>query len=257
MTKISITELEEKHLTPYYQENGITIYHGDCREVLPSLSPVDVVIADPPYGQTSLKWDRRVADWVPLLPSQVLWCFGSLRLFLEEREMFDGWKMAQDLIWQKHNGSSFHADRFRRVHEQIVQFYRGKWADIYKSPVRTLDATARAIRTKGRPTHMGHIDRTPYVSLDGGPRLQRSVIAAKSCHGVAQHPTQKPLEIIHPLIEYSCPPDGTILDPFIGSGSVLVAALALKRRAVGIEAQERYCEVAAERLRQAARTPSV
>ena len=169
---------------------------------------------------------------------------------MKERDLFAKWKLAQDIVWKKHNGSGFHADRFRRVHEHIVQFYKGEWATIYKEPVTTPDATPRTVRAKKRPPHLGYIERTPYVSVDGGPRLQRSVIEARSCHHYAEHPTQKPTEIIAPLILYSCPPDGIVFDPFMGAGSTLVAAKELNRKSIGIEIQERYCEVAANRLRK-------
>lgn len=179
-----------------------------------------------------------------------MWVFGSLRFFLEGRSEFEEWTLAQDIIWEKHNGSSFHADRFKRVHEHAVQFYRGEWSAVYKAPVTTPDATARAVRRKQRPPHTGHIEAGSYVSHDGGPRLMRSVIAVRSCHGEAEHPTQKPVGIIDPLLRYSCRPGGIVLDPFMGSGSTLVAAKSLGLRAVGIEINERYCEIAAKRLSQ-------
>lgn len=236
-------------MRPYYEENGITIYHEDCREILPGQA-VDVVVTDPPYGETSLEWDRRVTGWANLLPTRSLWCFGSLRFFMEERDLFADWTFAQDVVWRKHNGSSFHADRFRRIHEHVVQFYLGDWATIFKSVVTTPDATAKTVRRKCRPTHMGHIEQGRYASSDGGPRLQRSVIDVASCHGYAEHPTQKPLGIIAPLIEYSCPVGGVVLDPFCGAGSTLRAAKDLGRKAIGIEIEEKYCEIAANRLRQ-------
>lgn len=69
-------------------------------------------------------------------------------------------------------------------------------------------------------------------------------------HGKAQHPTEKPEGILLPVIEYSCPPDGLMLVPFAGSGAEMLAAKKLGRRVVGIEINERYCEIAANRLRQ-------
>ncbi len=234
--------------TPYYDEGGITIYHGDCREMLPALDPVDVCITDPPYGVTVLPWDQPVVGWAALVRASSLWCFGSLRFFLNTT--FDGWTYAQELIWEKHNGSNVHADRFRRVHEFIVQFYRGDWSALYKKPVVTMTAVRRTVRTKTRPTHFGHINSTPYASNDCGPLMMRSVLFARSCHGYADHPTQKPLEVISPLLEYSCPPLGIVLDPFMGSGSTLVAAKQGGRRAIGIEREERYCELAVSRLAQ-------
>lgn len=236
-------------MTPYYDEDGIVIYHGDCREVLPVLD-ADLAIVDPPYGETSLEWDYRADGWVSLLRVPTFWCFGSFRFFLETAGLFDGWRFAQDVVWEKHNGSIFHADRFRRVHEMVAQFYRREWAEIYKRPQFTMDATARALRRKRRPAHSGHIEESAYVSEDGGPRLMRSVLRVRSCHGEASHPTQKPVGIVQPLLEYSCPPNGRVLSPFMGSGTDLVVAKALGRRAIGIEIEEKYCEIAAKRLSQ-------
>lgn len=242
-------------MTPYYENSGITIYHGDCRGVAHVVPLADCIVADPPYGDTSLDWDKRVSDWAVAMSRRLkssgsMWVFGSLRYFMESGDVFKEWTLAQDVIWEKHNGSSFHADRFKRVHEHIVQFYRGDWASVYKSPVTTSDATARTVRRKQRPPHTGHIEAGSYVSEDGGPRLMRSVIPVRSCHGEAQHPTQKPIGIIDPILRYSCPSGGIILDPFMGVGSSLVAAKALGLRAVGIEINEQYCEVAAKRLSQ-------
>lgn len=243
-------------MRPYYEDALVQIFHGDCRDVLPTLGAgVDLVLTDPPYGDTSLSWDRRVGEWQSCIPvdTSQLWCFGSLRFMLAERDGFarGDWTLAQEIVWEKHNGSGFHADRFRRVHELAVHFYRGDWASKYKCPLTTPDATKRTVRRKGRPAHTGHIDQaTAYVSEDGGPRLMCSVLRVRSEHGRAQHPTQKPLGILTPLILFSCPPDGMVLDPFMGSGSTLVAAKSLGRRAVGIETEEKYAEIAAERCRQ-------
>jgi site-specific DNA-methyltransferase (adenine-specific) len=233
---------------PYYEADGVVIYHGDCREIAPRHS-AHVVIADPPYGVTNLSWDRVVPGWADAIRSDSLWVFGSLAFFLAAP--VTGWTYAQEIVWEKHNGSGLHADRFRRVHELAVQFYRGAWADVYKAPVYTMDATARTVRSKRKPAHWGAVKGSrAYESHDGGPRLQRSVIHARSEHHRAHHPTQKPVAIVDPLVRYSCPPDGLVLDPFMGSGTTLVAAKLAGRRAIGIEIEERYCEIAAKRLSQ-------
>jgi len=161
------------------------------------------------------------------------------------------WTHAQEIVWEKQNGSGFHADRFKRVHELAVQFYRGEWAGVFKSPVMTPDATARTIRRKMRPTHTGNIEAGHFVSHDGGPRLMRSVIYAANCHGYAEHPTQKPLAILDPILRYSVPLVGLVTDPFMGSGSTLVAARRLGMTCVGIDVDEKCCETAVNRLRQA------
>lgn len=236
--------------------DGITIMPGDCiasmRE-LPDQS-IDAVVADPPYGQTSLPWDKFVYGWMPeiariLKPTGSVWVFGTLRMFTTHWREFDGWTLAQDIVWEKHNGSSFHADRFRRVHEQAAQFYRGDWASIYKGKVVTMDAKAKTVRRKQQPAHMGLIDKGSYVSEDGGPRLQRSVIFARSEHGHAVHPTQKPIAIIEPLILNACPPGGVVLDPFAGSGTTGGVAARLGRKAILCEGNEKYLAVMDQRIR--------
>jgi site-specific DNA-methyltransferase (adenine-specific) len=240
-------------MKPYYESEGITIYCGDCRDILPSIAPVDCVVADPPYEETDIKWDSLITGWTKLLrlkPSASVWCFGSLKAFMRAQDEWEGWTIAQEVIWEKHNGSGINNDRFRRVHEMIVQFYKGNWSNIYKDPVYTRDATARTIRRRNKPAHWGQIGAGAYKSESGGPRLQRSVIQARSCHGKADHPTQKPLQILAPLISYSCPVGGTVLDPSMGAGSTLVAARDLGRMAIGIEKERPYCALAVKRLGQ-------
>lgn len=239
-------------MKPYYEEAGIAIYHGDCREILPYLSAANCVFADPPYAQTSLVWDVWQSGWVSKVDADSLWVFGTLRMFMDRCSEFaeSAWKLSQDVIWEKHNGSNFHNDRFRRVHESAALFYRGNWDDVYHAPRTTSDATKRTIRRKDRPAHMGVIAGSTFTSHDGGPRLLRSVIKVRSCHGEAENETQKPLGIIRPLLEYSCPPGGSMIDPFMGSGSSLVVAKELGLTAIGIEVRESQCEIAARRLSQ-------
>lgn len=241
-------------MKPYYEQSGITIYHGDCREILPIVGPFDCVVADPPYGQTSLAWDVPVAGWpalVKLKDSGSVWCFGSLRSFLTSSDFAD-WKLAQDIVWEKHNGSSFHADRFRRVHEQAAQWYRGPWEAVYKAPVLGHDADHRQVIRQAQPKHLGKSKPSKYETQRGDKCLLRSVIRVRNCHGEAENETQKPVGILTPLIAYSSPFGGTVCDPFAGSGSTGVAAKLLGRSAVLIEWREQQCEVAARRLQQEA-----
>lgn len=239
----------------YYENADVTIYLGDCREVLPSIDATELaaVVADPPYAETTLEWDRWPDGWVDAVAATVpvsasLWCFGSFRMFLDRAADFGAWSFAQDVVWEKHNGSAAAADRFRRVHEHAVQWYRGPWADVHHEPVTTPDATARQVRRKGKPVHWGEMGDGHYVSEDGGPRLARSVLYVRSCHGHAVHPTQKPVGILDPLIRYSVPLGGVVLDPMMGVGSTLIAARDAGRCAIGIEAREDYCELAVKRL---------
>ena len=137
-------------MTPYYDRGGVTLWHGDCRDVLTALDlTVDCVVADPPYGETSLAWDRWPDGW-PALAATVassMWCFGSMRMFLDRAGEFADWKLSQDVVWEKHNGSGFHADRFRRIHEHATHWYRGDWSDVHHDAPVTNDATARSVRS--------------------------------------------------------------------------------------------------------------
>ena len=175
-----------------------------------------------------------------------------MRMFLSSGPAFAaaGLRYAQDVVWEKHNGSGFQSDRFKRVHEHAVQFYKDgtKWADIYNNVQKTEDATARTVRRKIRPPHMGDTKQSVYVSEDGGPRLMRSVLKIKSCHGVAIHPTEKPVELLRILIETSCPPGGIVCDPFAGSGSAGEACRIVGRRYVGFEIGEEMAGKANDRL---------
>ena len=247
-------------MTPYYSDQQVRLYLGDLRDVLPDLSadgPIaDVCLTDPPYGETSLSWDRWPKGWPSLVaaalpPVTSLWCFGSMRMFLDQRDQFEGWRLAQDVIWEKSMGTGFAADRFKRVHEIAVQFYRGSWGALYRSSQREIGGTVvkgTVHRSANRTPHSGSIGGTPWE--DDGRRLVKSVIRVPNMRFRAVHPTEKPTGILDPLIAYSCPPGGTVLDPFAGSGSTLDAARCSGRKAIGIEASEAYCEVIARRLSQ-------
>lgn len=219
----------------------------------------DACIADPPYGDTSLDWDKKDPGWIPavarvLKPTASLWVFGSLRYLMGGRLRAHlrahGFRYSQDVVWEKQNGTGFANDRFRRVHEHAVLFYRGAWADVYHATQYTNDATARQVRRKTRPAHMGHIGASSYVSEDGGPRMMRSVLQVRNEHGRAIHPTQKPIDLLTPLIRYSVPPGGSFIVPFAGSGSDLIVARREGLSAVGVEIDADMVNKASERIEQ-------
>lgn len=230
---------------------------GDCRKVMAEHGPFDLIIADPPYGDTSLEWDKICRGWERvahdvLKPTGSMWVFGSLRFFMGAHRPMRaaGLRVTQEIIWEKHNGSGFHADRFKRVHELAVQVVRtdATWSEVYNEVQTTPDATPRTVRRKGRPAHTGNIGAAHYVSEDGGPRIMRSVIYARSCHGRAIHPTEKPVDLLEILIRTSCPPGGLIGDFFAGSGAVGEAAAIIGRSYIGTEISPEYHRKASARL---------
>lgn len=237
---------------------SVRIIHGDCRDILPTLpsDSFDCIVTDPPYGETSLEWDRWPAGWPALCrrvvkPTGSMWVFGSFRMFVEHWHEFEGWCYSHEVVWEKHNGSGLFNDRFRRVHELAVHFYRddAKWSDVFKAPQHTNDATARTVRKKGRPAQwIGATGETIYRSEDGGPRLMRSVQFVRSEHGRAEHPTQKPLGIVEPLLCYACPVGGSVLDPFAGSGTTALAAKRHGCSATLIEARSEFARVSESRI---------
>lgn len=231
---------------------------GDCRTAMSGEGPFDMLLADPPYGQTSLGWDRRVDGWerkaIDLLkPTGSMWLFGSMRLLLDTWPALRaaGWRYAQDIVWEKHNGTNLAADRFRRVHEHVIHLYRqdAKWRDVYNEVQTTLDATARSVRKKGRPAQwIGATGETVYISEDGGPRLMRSVLPIRSMHGSAIHPTEKPVSLLEILVRTSCPPTGVVGDLFAGSGSCGEACSLTGRGYVGCEINAEYAALARRRI---------
>jgi hypothetical protein len=154
---------------PYYADDLVTLYHGRFEEVLPELSiDADLIIADPPYGETTLTWDRWPKGW-PSIAAQYgrsMWCFGSMRMFLDQRDEFADWRFSQDVVWEKHNGSGLNADRFKRVHEHALHWYRGPWSEIHHDVPTTADATARTVRRKAKPN----------AAQPAGPRPRRRVV---------------------------------------------------------------------------------
>lgn len=260
---------------PYWKDDdaGLQLYLGDMREVLPTLGlQADLIIADPPYGETSLDWDRWPDSWVQTAAahSTSMWCFGSQRMFFDHLHEFRAdWTLSQDVIghnehgqpivgdvnvvWEKHNGTSFARDRFKRVHEHALLWYRGPWEAQHRSvPVeKSGRRTGGQGGFKARASSRDHLGKIAPQMWDGSDarRLMRSVIKVRSMQGLQPiNETQKPIGIVEPLIHYACPPGGLVVDPMAGSCVVLEAARLMGLRAIAIEKRESQCEAAARRL---------
>lgn len=208
-------------MEPYYEHNGITIYHGDCRDVLPGLGKVDCIITDPPYG---MKWDGRVSRGKNSNGSVGGKSSFSGTTIIGDNEPFDPspWIDYDSVIlW----GSNHYARKLP-IGTTLV------WIKRLDGAFGTFLSDAEVAWMKG-----GH---GVYCLRD---------LTLKADERNRKHPTQKPLPLMKWCIEKT-KSTGIILDPFMGSGTTLRAAKDLGRKAIGIELEEKYCEIAAKRLSQ-------
>lgn len=209
-------------MKPYYEEDGITIYHGDCREILPTFpdKSFDLVLTDPPYG-IGEKWTR--GEMIGRNGSSRLWGkgekwddappdAGTLTLILSFAPLACVWggnyfglpASRQWLVWDK------------------IQKFSGSDAELAWT---NFGGTVRVYR------------------------MSRVEAYGANAESVKQHPTEKPIGLFRWCLGFT-PDARSILDPFMGSGTTLVAAKQLGRKAIGIEIEEKYCEIAVKRLAQ-------
>lgn len=242
----------------YYQDDYVTLYHGDCLEILPTLpkGSVQHVLADLPYGTTANKWDSVLPLdelWANLIHVAVPNCAFAMtasqpftsRLLLSNEAMF-----RHEWIWIKNRGSNF-ANTVRepmKEHESVLLFSKGKWTYNRQMQERT---GGGADRVKYNVAFESSSDN--YRQFEGRkentlPELRVPSSWQKFNTQVGLHPTQKPLDLLAYIIRTYSNRGDTVLDPCAGSGSTLVAARNEGRRAIGIELEERYCEIAAKRL---------
>jgi len=207
-------------MKPYYDHAGITIYHGDCREILPEIK-ADVVVTDPPYGighrcnfhergRGNLAACRDYPD-----------VFGDDKPYEPELVISLG---LPTVLW----GANHYSDKLPPTSGWLV------WDK--ERPADLDQATAELAWTN-------------YVK---GVRVFRHLWNGmmRASRDTLVHPTQKPEALMRWVLTLKWTPEGTVLDPFMGSGTTLRAAKDLGRKAIGIEIEERYCEIAAKRLAQ-------
>jgi site-specific DNA-methyltransferase (adenine-specific) len=201
-------------MRPYYEHAGITIFHGDCREILPHVEHCDLLLTDPPYGiakvwkggsghgwATASGQTMERNEWDAAAPDAA-----TLALAISKADAA--------IIW---GGNYFELPPSRC------------WL-VWNKPERNFTLAE---------AELAWTSRDALVRVFDGPRSDVG----------RTHPTQKPLRLMSWCIGL-VKKAGSVLDPFMGSGTTLVAAKNLGRKAIGIEIEERYCEIAAKRLSQ-------
>lgn len=227
-------------MSVYYENDLVTLYHGDCRDVLPTLArdSVHAIVTDPPYmvnykSNRGGVHDRIAGDDGSLdIPACLDLAAKALRrgrhaYIFGPTELTEGtpFGAAVELIWDKGIvGMGDLSLPWGKSHEPIT-------FAVYEP--------SKANREKG------------YGGLAARVR-QGSVLRVQRTNGgnTKRHPTEKPVPLLRQLVESSTVWDETVLDPFVGVGSTMVAAVLEGRRSIGIETDERYCEIAATRLSQ-------
>lgn len=240
---------------PYYSDEHVTLYHADCRDVLPSMGGVDAVITDPPYSEhvhgvarrsniehrdRGAKYGadtRRVVDFgfTHLTP--------DLRGFVAEQFA----RIARRWVLVFSDTESAHLWRDDLTEHGLDYVRTGAWVKIGSTPQFSGDRPATGhesvtiAHATGRKRWNGggqHAVWTHPIVLDRGGKTPRL------------HTTQKPLGLMAQLVGLFTDPGETVLDPFAGSGTTLVAARQAGRKSIGVEQDERYCETIARRLDQ-------
>lgn len=217
-------------MKPYYQDEWVTLYHGDCLEITKWLN-ADVLVTDPPYGMeyvdrqgTTIAGDNSLDardNALDIWANKPALVFGTWKVLRPS-------KTKQVLIWDKWGGGGTvgqDTSPWAYSHEEI--YVLGDW------PKQIPGGRARE---GGTPSKISGVLRVANYNTQSADR--------------PKHPTPKPVGLMETLIE-RCP-EGMIADPFAGSGSTLLAARNLGRKAIGIELEEKYCELIAKRLSQQA-----
>jgi site-specific DNA-methyltransferase (adenine-specific) len=230
-------------MKPYYEEPGIRLYHGDCREILPELAgeSFDLILTDPPYGiEDGAAFVRQNCEVVERWDGE-----GHNRLVADWRSSAASLLAASGYFVEFHNGDYDATEAVRQAHsrEGLVPWRR--FALVKAAPPPTPRPTLASGFELAMISYL-----PPRVWHGGGYHLDRWIGLTPNRLGRAEHPTEKPLAAIEQLMGALSAGGARVLDPFVGSGTALVAAKRFRREAVGIELNERWCELAVERLRR-------
>lgn len=208
---------------PYYQDDYCTIYHADCRDILPDLPPVDLVLTDPPYGKKYARGKNGwgVCDNRPTI-SDVEWDV--------KPSADDFCKIVNASKNQIVFGGNYFTDLLPPTNGWIF------WDKVGTTTNKSVFADGELAWSSYNKVLKKYTFRVMGFINDSADRRV--------------HPTQKPTELFKMIIQDYTDAEQTILDPFMGSGTTLRAAKDLQRKAIGIEINEKYCEIAAKRLAQ-------
>jgi site-specific DNA-methyltransferase (adenine-specific) len=243
-------------MKPYYEKDGITIYHADCRDILPSLPKVDLVLTDPPYGHNNnngdliSRWEAALGkgDYVPERDNRPIANDG-----IEANELIQ-WFFKEVARLLKPGGCCCCCCGGGGPDPQFARW--SLWLDQY------IPFKMCVVWDKG-PLGMGWHYRRDWECVlvaqqpgaackwYGGNEISNVIRGIPRIIPQADdHPTLKPLKLMSKFIQWHTEQGDLVLDPFMGSGTTLRAAKNLGRRAIGIEIEEKYCEIAAKRLSQ-------
>ena len=238
----------------------IQLWQGDCLEVMKDIDDgsVDMVCSDPPYQITACAWDA-------IIPLEPMW--GHLKRVIKKNgtivmtasQPFTTTLISSNMgmfrycwVWEKDGGSNFNTVKYQpmKEHEDIIVFGCGRI--IYNSIMQERIGSRKGKVTKTKDSGRRN---SVYGTQEGGkllivPELRhpRSIQRFNRERGL--HPTQKPVPLMEYLIKTYTNEGEMVLDFAMGSGTTLVAAKALGRKAIGIEIEEKYCEIAVKRLAQ-------
>jgi len=220
-------------LTPYYADAHVTIYHGDCLEILPTLEPVDLILTDPPYGIGEANGKNKGRSKP----------FGSRKDAKNTR--------GKEIAARDYGVSQWDASPIDWPLMQDV-ITKGKYACIFGGNYYPVPpSSAWLVWDKENSGDFADCELA-WTNYGSAVRIKRHMWNGMLRKGNEKrfHPTQKPLDVMLWCIEL-CPGDPkTILDPFAGSCTTGVAAKSLGRKCICIEREEKYCEIGAKRMRQ-------
>ena len=236
-------------MKPYYEDKGISIFQGDCREILSSIK-FDLMVTDPPYGVTQQSWDTKesVIDVIGMAPLAVFTTGERLLADLIQRYPD---RFRHIWVWDRVNRQTDFLNASRRplrVHELIAVFSVDSQYGF--NPVKRAGHTvSRRKRSHDASGSYGEFKKQKDYGETKTELHPTSIISFPANKTNSQvHPTEKPVSLYRYLLESYT--SEMVVDPYMGSGTTLVAAKELGRKVVGIEIEEKYCEIAARRLSQ-------